>query len=71
MATNSRNAAGVRVILPEPGRSGVEPNSARLMMTTCHPRFSARQWPIVDAVLTDIRSKADGEPAVTQPKVGG
>lgn len=39
------------LVLPVPGRPGVEATDAVLTLTTCHPRYSARQRLIVHAVL--------------------
>ena len=41
----------VDVIAPVPNSPGAEPTASYLTLTTCHPRFSARQRLIVHAVL--------------------
>jgi sortase A len=61
----------VDVISPVPGRApGVEPTEAFLTLTTCHPRFSARQRLIIHARLDGVAvSKADapdGPPALRE-----
>lgn len=53
----------VEVTLPVPGRPGVEPTESVLTLTTCHPRYSARQRMIVSAALVETLDKADGDPA--------
>jgi sortase A len=53
----------VEVTLPVPGRPGVEPTSSVLTLTTCHPRYSARQRMVVFSDLEQTMPKADGEPA--------
>jgi sortase (surface protein transpeptidase) len=60
----------VAVIAPTPGAVGVAPSAAYLTLTTCHPKYSARQRLIVHAVLDGgAISKADtpdGPPALTE-----
>lgn len=60
----------VEVIAPVPNSPGAEPTAAYLTLTTCHPRFSARQRLIVHAVLDgEPVAKAaapDGPPALTE-----
>jgi sortase A len=46
-----------------PGRPGDAPSAALLTLTTCHPRFSARERLVVHAVLARAQPKADGRPA--------
>ena len=41
------------VLLPVPGRSGVEADEAVLTLTTCHPRWSSSERLIVHATLVD------------------
>ncbi len=53
----------VEVTLPVPGQPGVEPTESILTLTTCHPRYSARQRMVVHATLTEALPKAEGEPA--------
>lgn len=43
--------AEVGVIAPVPGRSGVEPTKRLMTLTTCHPKFSARERLIIHAQL--------------------
>ncbi|MFP5219193.1 MAG: class E sortase [Actinomycetes bacterium] len=53
----------VEVTLPVPNRPGVEPTESVLTLTTCHPRYSARQRMVVFATLDETLAKADGDPA--------
>ena len=53
----------IEVTYPVPGRKGAEPTERLLTLTTCHPKYSARQRLIVSATLTEDRAKADGPPA--------
>ena len=46
-----------------PGQLGAEPTERLLTLTTCHPKYSARQRLIISATLTEERAKADGPPA--------
>ena len=60
----------VEVIAPVPGgAAGAAPTGAYLTLTTCHPRYSARQRLVVHAVLEGpgvARADApDGPPALT------
>jgi LPXTG-site transpeptidase (sortase) family protein len=59
----------VGVIAPTPGAPGAAASGAYLTLTTCHPRYSARQRLIVHAVLDGAAvSKADapdGPPGLT------
>jgi sortase A len=50
------------VIAAVPGRPTAVPQAALLTLTTCNPRFSARQRMIVHAVLVRAGSRADGPP---------
>ena len=50
----------VEVILPVPRRPGAKPTKALLTMTTCHPKYSARQRLITYAELTETTAKAPG-----------
>ena len=43
--------AHVDVIAPVPGRDGAEPTQRLLTLTTCHPKFSARQRLVIHAQL--------------------
>lgn len=53
----------VSVVEPVPGRPGVAPTERLLTLTTCHPKFSARERLITLAVLESARDKAQGRPA--------
>jgi sortase A len=52
----------VEVTYPVPGRPGATPTQRLLTMTTCHPKYSARQRLIVTAELEQTLAKADGDP---------
>ncbi len=54
----------VEVTYPVPGRPGATPTERLLTMTTCHPKYSARQRLIVTAELVQTLAKADGDPPV-------
>jgi sortase A len=61
----------VEVISPVPGAApDAAPDGAYLTLTTCHPKYSARQRLVIHAVLTDEgASKADapdGPPALRE-----
>jgi len=53
----------VEVIAPVPQRPGVRPTQAWMTMTTCHPKFSARERWVVFAKLVRNIPRADGLPA--------
>lgn len=53
----------IEVTYPVPGEQGAEPTERLLTLTTCHPKYSARQRLIISATLTDERDKAGGPPA--------
>jgi len=53
----------IEVTYPVPGEQGAVPTEQLLTLTTCHPKYSARQRLIVSATLTEQRAKADGPPA--------
>jgi sortase A len=53
----------VEVTLPVPGQPGAEPTERLLTLTTCHPKYSARERMIVSAVLEEDLPKAEGDPA--------
>ena len=53
----------VEVTYPVPGEPGAEPTERLLTLTTCHPKYSARQRMIVSAVLEEDLPKAEGDPA--------
>lgn len=50
----------VEVVLPVPGKPGAAPVEQLLTLTTCHPKYSARQRLILTAELTDTTDKAQG-----------
>jgi sortase A len=54
----------VEVTLPVPRQPDVEPTQRLLTLTTCHPRYSARQRLIVFAEMVEARPKTDGAPPV-------
>ena len=57
----------VAVILPVPRKPGVRPTTALLTMTTCHPKYSARQRLITTAELVATEMKTAGRlPAALQ-----
>ena len=53
----------IEVTYPVPGQPGAIPTEQLLTMTTCHPRFSARQRMVVSARLTATDAKSAGTPA--------
>jgi sortase A len=59
------------VIAPVPGRPGVTPTKAVLTLTSCHPRFSAKQRWIVHADLVEERARAQGAPSLAVSVEGG
>ena len=54
--------SAIEVTYPVPGDRGATPTKRLLTMTTCHPRFSARQRMIVSAELTATDLKSSGTP---------
>jgi len=62
--TGSRIVApdAIEVTLPVPGDARATPTKRLLTMTTCHPKYSARQRLIVSAELTATKDKVDGLP---------
>lgn len=50
----------IGVTYPVPDRLGQRPTKRLLTLTTCHPKYSARQRLIVRAVLTSTLTKAPG-----------
>jgi sortase A len=56
----------VEVTLPVPGQPDAEPTQRLLTLTTCHPKYSARQRLVVYSELEQELPKADGEPAALQ-----
>ena len=63
--------SAVEVTYPVPGDRGATPTKRLLTMTTCHPRFSARQRMVVSAELTATDAKASGTPAALALPQGG
>ena len=53
----------VEVIAPVPEQPGVRPTQAWMTMTSCHPKFSARQRYVVFAKLVKTFPRASGLPA--------
>ncbi len=56
----------VEVTLPVPGKPDATPTERLLTMTTCNPKYSARERLIVSATLTAASRKSDGLPAALQ-----
>jgi sortase A len=56
--------SAVEVTLPVPRQPEVEPTQSLLTLTTCHPRYSARQRLIVFSEMVEARPKTDGAPPV-------
>lgn len=54
----------VSVIQPVPGETGAQPTEAVITLTSCHPRYSARQRYIVHGTLESFQPAAAGPPAV-------
>lgn len=50
----------VSVLLPVPHQPGVAPTEKLMTLTTCHPKFSAKQRLILYAVLDSTLDKAQG-----------
>ena len=55
--------SAIEVTYPVPGDRAATPTKRLLTMTTCHPRFSARQRMVVSAELTATDAKSSGTPA--------
>jgi sortase A len=55
--------SAIEVTYPVPGDRAATPSRRLLTMTTCHPRFSARQRMVVSAELTATDAKSGGSPA--------
>ena len=53
----------VEVTYAVPGNPTAKPSKRLLTLTTCHPKFSAKQRLIVSAELTAASKKSDGPPA--------
>ena len=73
--TGSRvvSPSAVEVAWPVPGEAGATPTRRLMTMTTCHPRYSARQRLIVSAELTATDAKTGAPPAAvrTSTAAGG
>ena len=54
--------SAVEVTLPVPGEPGAAPTRRLLTLTTCHPKYSARQRLIVSAELEAAQPKTAGDP---------
>ena len=54
--------SAVEVTYPVPGNSTAVPTKRLLTLTTCHPKFSAKQRLIVHALLESALSKSAGDP---------
>ena len=50
------------VTLPVPGEPTARPVDRLLTLTTCHPKYSAKQRLVVRAELTSASKKSDGLP---------
>jgi sortase A len=58
----------IEVTYPVPGRAGQPPTQHLLTMTTCNPKYSARQRLVVRAVLQGQLPKANGPPPALAPR---
>jgi len=58
----------IEVTYPVPGRAGQPPTQHLLTMTTCNPKYSARQRLVVRAVLQGKRPKGNGLPPALAPR---
>ncbi len=54
--------SAVEVTLPVPGSPDATPTQAVITLTTCDPKYSARQRLIVSGLLADTRPKSAGRP---------
>lgn len=52
----------IEVTYPVPGDADAAPTEHLITLTTCNPKYSARQRLIIRGVLTDQRPKSDGLP---------
>jgi sortase A len=59
---DDRAPTATEVTLPVPGDPTAKPVERLLTLTTCHPKYSAKQRLIVRAELTAASSKSDGLP---------
>ena len=60
----------VEVIAPVPGKPGTAPTTAAITLTTCHPRYSARQRYVVHGVLDYWLPVSEGTPVELAPGSG-
>lgn len=60
----------VEVTYAVPGDPEAKPDKRLLTLTTCHPKYSAKQRLIVQAELTAASSRADGPPAALTGEEG-
>jgi len=58
----------IEATYPVPGRAGQPPTQHLLTMTTCNPKYSARQRLVVRAVLQGKRPKGNGLPPALAPR---
>jgi len=58
----------IEVTYPVPGHAGQPPTQHLLTMTTCNPKYSARQRLVVRAVLQGQLPKANGLPPALAPR---
>jgi sortase A len=56
--------AQTEVVAPVPGQPGVAPTEAMITLTSCHPRYSARQRYIVHGVFDSYQPLEAGPPVV-------
>ena len=61
----------VAVLAPAPDHPGTEPQQASMVLTTCHPRFSAQQRLIGYAVLDRSVPRGAGPPPELDGTTGG
>jgi sortase A len=54
--------SSIEVTYAVPKQRDAKPSKAILTMTSCHPKYSARQRIIVYAELDETRAKSDGQP---------
>ena len=54
--------SAIEVTYPVPGKAGATPRERLLTLTTCHPRFSAKQRMVVRGELAEATQKGAGEP---------
>jgi sortase A len=64
LTTQIVSPTSVEVTFPVPGQPEATPTQRLLTLTTCHPKYSAKERLIVTAELEATQPKADGEPPV-------